>query len=158
MAATMGSDAAKQIPQAGSQPFGNLFDVDQGQIPHAPLNATVVGSVKLASLSSFFLTDFLLFAQTTDCAAKADADVGHSLQLSSRASDPYTADESHHSGQCSFFVNQTSTLQTLQILMSIRMRACSDFVTNTRVAKALAFVEYGPLQPANENRRSPEDS
>jgi hypothetical protein len=39
MAATMALDAAKQIPQAGSQPFGDLFDVDQGQISHAPLNA-----------------------------------------------------------------------------------------------------------------------
>jgi hypothetical protein len=129
MVAMIGSDAAKQIPQAGSQPFGNLLDVDQRQIPHAPFNATVVGAVQVASLSSFFLADFLLFAQTTDCAAKADADVGHFLQLSARASDPYTADESHRSGPCSLFANQTSILQTLQIFISIRTRARSDFVT-----------------------------
>jgi len=113
MAATMGLDAAKQVPQAGSQPFGDLFDVDQGQIPHAPLNATVVGAVQVASLSSFFLADFLLFAQTTDCAAKTDADVGHSLQLSSRASDPYTADESHRSG--AVFVFRESNLDLANV-------------------------------------------
>ena len=73
--------------------------------------------MKPASLRSFFLVDPLLFAQTTDCTAKTDADVGwHCEQLSSCASDPYTADESHQVGSCSLFVNQTSTLQTLQAI------------------------------------------
>ena len=39
------SDAAKQPPQANPKSVGNLFDVDQGQVPHAPLNATVIGTV-----------------------------------------------------------------------------------------------------------------
>jgi hypothetical protein len=58
------SDAAKQVPQAGSQPPGNLLDVNQGQIPDAALNAAVVGTVKPASFGSFFLVDLLFFAQT----------------------------------------------------------------------------------------------
>ena len=97
MAATIGLDAAEQIPQAGPQSLGDLFDVDQGQVPDAPLNAAVIGAVKPASFSSLFLVDFLPFAQTTDYTAKTNADVGHFVQLSRRASDPYTADESHSS-------------------------------------------------------------
>jgi len=97
------SDAAKQIPQAGPQSFGNLFDIDQGKIPHAPLNSAVVGAVKPASLRSFFLVDPLFFAHTPDGAAKTDADVGrHSLELSWSASDPYTADESPCPGLSTF--------------------------------------------------------
>jgi hypothetical protein len=34
---------------------GNRFDLDQGQVPHAALNATVVGTVKPASFRSFLL-------------------------------------------------------------------------------------------------------
>ena len=90
------SDAAKKVPQADPQPFGDLFDIDQGKIPHPPLDTTVVGAVKPASLRSFFLVDPLFFAHTPDGAAKTDADVWrHSLELSWSASDPYTADESH---------------------------------------------------------------
>ena len=36
------SDLAKQIPQAGPQPLGNLLDVDRRQVPHAALDFAVV--------------------------------------------------------------------------------------------------------------------
>ncbi len=39
------------------------------------------------------------------------------------------SDVGHNAGRCSFFANQTATLQTLQMIMSFRMRARSDFVT-----------------------------
>jgi hypothetical protein len=92
------SDAAKQIPQANPQPFGNLFDIDQGQIPRASFKTAVVGTVKLASFRSFLLADALFLAYTANGSAKTDADVGwHCRQLSRSTSDPYTADDSHHS-------------------------------------------------------------
>lgn len=37
----MRSDADKQIAQANPQSFGDLFDVDQGQVPYAALNRAV---------------------------------------------------------------------------------------------------------------------
>jgi hypothetical protein len=122
------SDPAKKIPQADLQPFANLLDVDQGEIPDTTFNAAVIRAVKPASFRSFFLANPLPFAHATDGATKADADVGwHGLPLSPGASHTTTADESHR--QCSCLRNQHSTLQTLQIIMSIRMRGCSDFVT-----------------------------
>jgi hypothetical protein len=127
---TWDSDAIKQITQADLQSRGNLFDVNQGQIPHAALDAAVVGAVKPTSFRSFFLVDLLLFSQTPNSAAKADADVGrHGLPLLSVASDPYTADESHLAGRCSRFRNQNATLHTMQAISPIGMRGCSDFVT-----------------------------
>ena len=126
----MGSHAAKQIPQAGPQPISNLLDVYQGQVPHAPLNATVIGAVQVASLRSFFLADALFFAQTTNGATKADADVRrHCLQLSWLTSDPYTADESHIELHCSDFVTQTelsrSLLKKCQTATSVHARQCN---------------------------------
>jgi hypothetical protein len=69
------SHAAKQIGQAGPQPLGNLFDVDQRQIPHAALNTAVIRSVESTAFCSFFLANLLLFAHATDCAAKTDANI-----------------------------------------------------------------------------------
>jgi len=52
-----------------------------------------------ASLRSFFLTHFLLFAQTTDRATKTLADIGgHRLRMSWLAVDSHTADGSHTCG------------------------------------------------------------
>jgi hypothetical protein len=90
------SDPAKQVPQANLQPFGNFVDVDQGEISDAPFNAAVISAVEPASFRSFFLTNPLPFAHTTDCATKTDADIGwHGLSLSLGASHTATADESH---------------------------------------------------------------
>src|ERR1700693_6156714 len=90
------SHAAKQFGQAAPQPFGNLFDVDQRQVPNAALNPAVVGPVKVASLCSLFLADSLPFAQTADGTAKADANVErHSPLFSWLVVHSYTADESH---------------------------------------------------------------
>ena len=76
------SDAAKQIPQADLQPFGNFLDVDQREISDAPFNAAVISAVEPASFRSFFLANPLPFAHTTDCATKTDADVGwHRLPI-----------------------------------------------------------------------------
>ena len=50
-----GSHATKQIPQTDPQPFGNLLDVNQRQVPNATLNTGVVGPMKAASLRSFFM-------------------------------------------------------------------------------------------------------
>jgi hypothetical protein len=49
------SDPAKKIPQADLQPFANLLDVDQGEIPDTTFNAGVIRAVKPASFRSFFL-------------------------------------------------------------------------------------------------------
>jgi len=45
------------------------------------------------------------------------------------------SDVGHNAGPCSLFVNRTSTLQTLQVFISIRMRARSDFVTKKLVSR-----------------------
>ena len=109
------SDAAKQLPQADPKPVGNLFDVNQGQIPHSPLNAAVVRAVQPASLRSLFLADALFFAQTTDCTAKADADVGRHAR-NCRGLHPIrtTADESHINFCSSGFVTLTGFLRRLR--------------------------------------------
>jgi hypothetical protein len=75
------------------------------------------------------------------------------LQLSSRASDPYTADESHRSGRCSLFTNQTSTLQTLQISMYMIMLALFGF-RNKRIQLANHLV-YRVWSAAISEREPP---
>jgi hypothetical protein len=94
------------------------------------------------------LVDFLAFAHTTDCTAKTDADVGHLLQLSRRASDPYTADESHSSGQCSRFVNRTSTLQTLR--PSTYMTMLTRFGFRNKKARLAKFLALGRMVRCNQ--------
>jgi hypothetical protein len=111
---TVFSHASKQIGQAGPQPLGDLFDVDQREVPHATLNTTVIRSVEPTAFCSFFLANLLLLAHATDYSAKTDADIGrHSLQLSSPASDQYTADASHLNVPCSAFVTQTASFRRL---------------------------------------------
>jgi len=148
------SDAAKQVPQADPQPFGDLLDVDKGQVPHAALDSAVVGAVKPTSLRSFFLVDPLLFAQTADCAAKPDTDVErHCSQLSSCESDSYTADESH-SPETVFAIpevnlDQMRPCKRCKALMSIRMRARSALLRNPNQrrlgSRNLTFPAYHSL-------------
>src|SRR6266487_3218981 len=70
-----GSDFFEQPRQAYPQPLADLFDVHQGHIPDAPLDAAVVRPVHSAPLRSLFLIDPLLLPYTADGAAKPNADI-----------------------------------------------------------------------------------
>jgi hypothetical protein len=90
------SQPRKQLRKRDLQTLGNLFDIDERNIPNPSLHAAVVGPVQPASLGGFFLIDLLLFPNTANCATESDADVQcHSLPSWDCAADTYTADESH---------------------------------------------------------------
>jgi hypothetical protein len=67
--------AAKQISKALLQTLGDLFDIHQGYIPDAALDAAIVRSVQSASLRSLFLVDVLVLPYSADCPAKPDANI-----------------------------------------------------------------------------------
>jgi hypothetical protein len=92
----MPSHSPKQVRQGRLQSFSDLPDVDQRHDAHATLDPAVLGSVQHEALGSLLLINLLLFHQTADRTAKANADVElHCPQSSRLADDAYTADESH---------------------------------------------------------------
>src|ERR1700722_18834816 len=60
----------KQVRQTLLQPFGDLLDGHQRDIPNPSLDAAVVRPMQSALFRSLFLIDFLLLANAADRAAK----------------------------------------------------------------------------------------
>ncbi len=63
------SHPTEQVWKTNLQTFSNLLDIDNGDVPNAPLNTAVVGTVKAAAFRSLFLIDLSLFANTADGAS-----------------------------------------------------------------------------------------
>lgn len=60
------------------QPFGDFLNVDERNIPNAPLDPAVVGPMEFTAFRSFFLADSLCLANAANRSTKADPDVeGH---------------------------------------------------------------------------------
>ena len=69
------SEHPEQVRQTHFEPLRYALDVEKGNISDAPLDSGIVGPMKPAALSCFFLVDALLFAHATNRTTKSDTDV-----------------------------------------------------------------------------------